>query len=355
MTEGTVGLAERLLGLLDQAAVSTTYKYALLLALIDTSLERTDEVGIPPDRIEVRNLAEQVLSLYWPHTDPYPETGEILRQSGTGQAELLTQIRRFRSFDLVARSTMAAARYLPGFDRLVASTAWKLAEMPLPRLQRVGNAVDPFLYDISWDETITRSQFEGPGFDRSIYLRRGVGLELVRLAPLLRPLVERLWATRVIVYNHLPEGRIDEFLFRRERLHAVRLRLALLELQEGRCFYTDRRLKPSEADVDHFVPWSRSPVNAVENLVVADRRANNSKRDHLAAAVHVQRWRERNLRLAGELGQLASAQMWETAPASTLGVARALYFALTSTNLLWSAPNLFVPTDVALLKSALAA
>ena len=92
---------------------------------------------------------------------------------------------------------------------------------------------------------------------------------------------------RVIVYNRLPEGHLDHFLFRRARLDAVRLRLALFELQNGRCFYTDRPLRPNEADVDHFVPWSRSPLNAIENLIVADRRINNNKRDHLASAEHV--------------------------------------------------------------------
>src|SRR5688500_11257410 len=107
----TVGLAERLLGLLDQAAVATTYKYAVLLALIDTSLDGTDARGAPPERIEVPDLAEHVLGLYWPHTDPYPGTGAVLRQSGSGQAELLTMIRRFRAADPTGRSTFAAARY----------------------------------------------------------------------------------------------------------------------------------------------------------------------------------------------------------------------------------------------------
>jgi hypothetical protein len=106
--------------------------------------------------------------------------------------------------------------------------------------------------------------------------------------------------------------------------------------------------------VDLFVPWLRSPFNAIENLVVADRRANNNRRGHLAAADHVQRWRERNERLRDDLGRVAEAQRWETAPASSLGVARALRLALSPANLLWAAPGLSVPTDVVLVKAALA-
>lgn len=134
------------------------------MGLIDASLEGTNAYGQPPERIEVRALAEHVLGLYWPHTDPYPGTGEVLRQSGTGQAELLTRIGGFRSADPSGRSTLAAARYSPGYDRLVDVAAWKLAEMPLPRLQRVGNTVDPFLDEIGWNESIARGWFESPGF-----------------------------------------------------------------------------------------------------------------------------------------------------------------------------------------------
>jgi 5-methylcytosine-specific restriction endonuclease McrA len=341
--------------LLDQAAVATTYKYALVLAFIDACLDGTDGAGQPPDRIEVRRLAEHVLTLYWPHTDPYPDTGDVLRQSGTGQAELLTQIRRFRAADPSVRSTLAAARYGDGYERLLATATWKLAEMPLPRLQRIGQVSDRFLYELGWDETITRRAFERPGFDRTVHLRPDVGRELIRLAPLLRPLIERLWASRVIVYNRLPEGRLDDFLFRRARLDAVRLRLALFELQDGRCFYTDRPIRPAAADVDHFIPWSRSPLNAIENLVVADRRINNNKRDHLAAAKHVERWQARNCALEHELAGVARANRWETAPSQSVGVARALYLVLGSTNLLWSAPDTFERADLATLRRVLAA
>ena len=102
------------------------------------------------------------------------------------------------------------------------------------------------------------------------------------------------------------------------------MRLALFEMQEGRCFYTNRPLGVATADVDHFLPWSRSPVNAIENLVVADRRINGNKSDHLAAAEHVHRWRERNRFLIGDLQTLAATNRWQSAADETVGVARAL-------------------------------
>lgn len=37
--------------------------------------------------------------------------------------------------------------------------------MPLPRLQLAGNRLDPFVYEIGWNERVTRSEFEIDGFD----------------------------------------------------------------------------------------------------------------------------------------------------------------------------------------------
>jgi hypothetical protein len=104
-----------------------------------------------------------------------------------------------------------------------------------------------------------------------------------------------------VVSNRLPDGRLDDFLFRRARLDAVRVRLALMELQEMRCFYTGQPLRPADAHVDHFLPWARSPIDAIENLVVADQRVNLNKSDNLASAEHVETWRQRNLSLQTDL------------------------------------------------------
>jgi 5-methylcytosine-specific restriction endonuclease McrA len=362
-----IGFAERLLALLDQASVATTYKYALLLALIDATLEGTGVGGEPPRAIAVDTLARQVLRMYWPHTDPYPgwpeahdagtAGGLVLGQSGRGQAELLTLICAFR--DRVgkgdrARTTFASAQHEPTFSRVLATATWKLAEMPLPRFQRVGRSYDQFLYSIGWDESIKRRDFEAPGFDRSVYLADGAGAELIRLAPLIRPLVERSWASRVVVYNRLPDGRLDDFLFRRARRDADRVRLALMELQEMRCFYTGQPLRPADAHVDHFLPWARSPIDAIENLVVADQRVNLNKSDHLASAEHVETWRQRNLSLQTDLAAVAATNRWESAPAPALGVARAIYTSLHPKTLLWAGRDDFVNADLPRLRQVLA-
>src|SRR5438093_1414440 len=88
---------ERIVELISEGSASTTYKHALLLALIDVCLEAAGEGGEAPDTIGVRALAERVLGLYWPQTSTYPGRVKLLRQSGTGQAELVSRIAGFRA------------------------------------------------------------------------------------------------------------------------------------------------------------------------------------------------------------------------------------------------------------------
>ena len=56
----------------------------------------------------------------------------------------------------------------------------------------------------------------------------------------------------------------------------------LIDVQERRCFYCREDLHRG-MDVDHFIPWSRYPVDLGHNFVLAHPACNNSKSDHLAA------------------------------------------------------------------------
>ncbi len=87
--------------------------------------------------------------------------------------------------------------------------------------------------------------------------------------------------------------------------------------------------------VDHFIPWARVPINAIENLVAADAACNHGKRDNLAAAEHVEAWSLRLRTRQGDLTQIARAASWEQGLQRTLGVARATYPRLPSSARLW--------------------
>jgi len=365
--EGTVlRLAERLIQLLDEGSFAATYKYAVIVGLLDLSLELTSATGVPPDTITTRQLAEKVIELYWPHCAPYGE--HILRQSSSGtQAEVVKRIQAFRArvpLDTAGAASLPRACALLGseaHEELARFVEWKLVEMPLPKLQVVGSVEDRFLYEYGFPRKMDNSRplqpyWEGePGtFDNRLLLKPGVGAAFVALNGLLRPLVYRQWARMVARVNKLEESTLEGFLFGVDRQSLDPVRPALRELQSGRCFYCEERLSRAH-HVDHFIPWSRHPDDGIHNLVVADERCNLKKRAYFAAAGHVEHWRERSRRHAADLATIARDRSWGTAPDRTLGVARAIYRALPEDARLWQGGDDLVVIERLRIVAALAA
>ena len=363
--EGAIRFAEKLLALLDEGQFVATYKYAVLLGLLDLSLENVGRRGEPPEILTTHQLADKVIEIYWSHAMPFGtgETAGVLLQNAgrTGaQAEIVRAIQDFRlrtaarhaTGSLVQLRQLAAA----DFERLRARVEWKLIQMPLPRVQVIGNVRDEFLYTIGWDPAVRRSevrayqQGRASTFDNRIQLRPGAGGYLIQFNSFLRPLIHRQWAAMVARLNRLEEARLERFLFgsTRNRLDAVRP--GLLELQRGNCFYCRARLR-GRSDVDHFVPWSRYPEDGLANLVLAHDRCNQAKRDFLPATEHVVRWADR---LAdGGLVVLQDQLRWQAAVEEMRGIARGIYLRLPADAVLWVAGREFDRPDPGKLRAVL--
>ena len=82
---------------------------------------------------------------------------------------------------------------------------------------------------------------------------------------------------------------------------------------------------------DHFIPRIRCGIDAVENLVLADRRCNTDKRDLLPGPAHVTAWARRNHCHSTALAGVATAARWDTDLAATVAVARSIYNHLPGT------------------------
>jgi hypothetical protein len=305
-------------------------------------------------------LARRVIELYWPQTVPYPSSGNQLRQSSAGgQASIIRSIEAFRRRQADPTSSLGRARLEDpdGFEALVRKVAWKLIEMPLPRLQTVAAARTPFIYRIGWDESVRRSDLDHPDFDNRILFVGDAADHLVRLAGLLRPLIQLKWADMVARMNPAAreERQLSDFLFGIPGAALVRVAGPLRDLQEGRCFYC-RRPIAAGTDVDHFLPWARYPDNGIENLVAAHPACNNAKRDFLAAAEHVERWTARLSAGSAEataLDSIAAAARWDRHPERSLGATRSIYLRLPSDGTLWLRRREFVPVDRPRLVAAL--
>ncbi len=354
-----VRFAERLLALLEEGSFSATYKFAVLLGLMDLCLEHTDRRGDPPPMVTTTQLAHKVIELYWPQTSPFDAaSGLVLRQNSGRDAVILSRIHAFRHRHApdpgcsLARARAASPREFAG---LVRDVEWTLVLMPLPKVQRFGSRHDPFIYEIAWSDDIRRSTWaDSRGFDNRITFTGSAAQHLVRLSPLLRPLIQQKWASMVGRLNDLEVARLEEFLFGASRVSLAPVRDRLAGLQGDRCFYCDGALRAT-AEVDHFLPWSRHPDDRIDNLVIAHRSCNGRKRDFLAAPGHLRRW---HARLAGrdrDLEAIAADLAWPRDTAKTLGAVRGVYLRLPDGVALWRARTDFEPSRHTDLVAALTA
>jgi len=176
----------------------------------------------------------------------------------------------------------------------VTRVAGTIEAMPLWKLQTVGGERDEFLY--------AQAEFE----DDAIRLLPGVPAAFRALHSLVLDAVRGAWARQItsIAANRALLGNSDlaSFLFGSERASLDGFRGVLRDHQGGRCLYCRKELRDAGC-VDHFIAWSRYPVDLGHNLVLAHDACNAKKRDFLAYPAHLERWQESHLERASELAQ----------------------------------------------------
>jgi len=364
-----MAVVERILQILDEGSTTATYKFAVLLALLDLCVESTASDGQPPDAVTTRELASKVIELYWRQARPWTGDGPpLLRQNSSKGLEIVARVQQFRSevepAGGVSVPAVRARQLDPaGWRRLVDDIEWKLIEMPLPKLQRVRGQDAASLYRINWNDSdqapterhvraYQRNQVSP--FDNQVRLMPGVGLALVRLHALLRPFIQQQWAAKVASLNKLEASRLPSFLFGSERASLEPVRAGLVDLQGGACFYCGGSLRTGEVHVDHFLPWARYPDDGLGNLVAADKKCNEHKRDHLTDHDLLVRWRHRLKEAQPLLEEVARAADWDVGSRRVLGAARALYLPLPDDTRLWASRQRWVTVDPAQVRVALA-
>ena len=261
--------------LLNEGNFVSTYKFALLHALADLAVLLGDDTGRPLTLI-TEQLAERFLLLYERQARPFPGTQvRILRQNTGRQAKVVSQIGE--------KMACYAGRPIdPGHETgLLREIERTIREMPLGRLQTVGQESLNFLYDHPEDYQ-----------SKEITLKPGIAYCLRAFYSFITSLVQGAWLTYVRRYNaDLVGEKVDlqEFMFGVRRASLAPLREMLFELQDGRCFYTGRRLG-DDVEVDHFIPWSRYPMDLGHNFVLACGPVNRKKSNHIAAEEHLEKW-----------------------------------------------------------------
>jgi len=341
--DGGLRFAEKVLSLVDTGRKSATYKLATLLALIDVVAESSSPLRGAPDAVSGKQVALRVIELYWPQSAVYAAgpDGEpsALRQSARN--DIPAKLHAWRQLHgLGTRASLAAARAADpvGWERLERDLIAIVLRMPIPKLQRFGDTKvaveDRFIYDFTWRDEEAAGTVLRIDFDDRLHLLPGAGEYLVRLAPLLRPAIQNKWVAQVARQNAdlVDAHQLDEFLFGATRIDLTPVRDHLVEVQDRRCFYCDRLMR-ERIEVDHFIPWSRHPDNALDNLVASHATCNGSKSAAIAAHEHLERWVQRlNTPV---LDDVAHDLGWPRRRYRTLGIVSATYRWLPEGSQLW--------------------
>ena len=147
--------------------------------------------------------------------------------------------------------------------------------------------------------------YENTGVGPTVELRAGFVYCFRKFHPLISDLVRGAWVQYVRQQNLVILGDtadLNEFLFGSERAALFLVRRALMDIQNGHCFYCRAPLTPAATNVDHFIAWARYPVDLGHNFVLADSRCNGKKGDRLPAFEHLATWTERNGRFGDQIG-----------------------------------------------------
>lgn len=348
--------ATRLLDLLDQASAVTTYKFALLLALVEDCQERAGDTET--GSTTTRRLAERVVRLYWQQSVPFGGGNEagVLSQLTRAQPSIVDHVAAARRAHPEAATSPHRFRMMrpEKYRELVDRVEWILIRYPIRLLQPAGSPGLQILYVVPWEREPSegrvrryqRGLVSGGGtadFDNVLQFRPGAERHLRDLAGIFRPLIQREWTRFVARCNGAVIEELEGFLFEPRREYLAPLGGPLRELQGGRCLYCDDALRARDVDVDHFLPWSRCRYDGLDNLVAAHRSCNNDKRHHLASAHHLLAWRRRLDDHVADLRTLARSAVLPCEPSRSIAIGRSLYRALPRSTL-WQGKDVYEET-----------
>jgi 5-methylcytosine-specific restriction endonuclease McrA len=275
--------------LLDGGKFSATYKFALLMALADLSVEQGDDSGAPLT-IHTQDIAAKFVRYYSRQALPFPNGGGVLQQNRGVQAAVINHVAESAAtYQVTAGGQHVTLLNDAGLVRSVAQT---VRAQPLWKLQQIGEAVDDFLYP-------------QVGRGTAIELRPGIAYCFRRFHGFVCRLAQDGWMRwiRESQQNQAVLGEASDlaaFMFGSERAPLGQYKPLLEDLQKRKCFYCGRGVGPA-AHVDHFIPWSWYSLDLGHNFVLACQPCNGAKRDLLAAVRHLENWAERNDRHGGDM------------------------------------------------------
>lgn len=274
--------------LLQEGDFSSTYKFAFLHALADICIEK----DVPKNGsllISYDEIVEKLILLYWQHAKPFfPETehqlqGGILLQNSGRQAKIIADIGALQSS---GANNLSQAKSSPLWPQIFRNTLRTLKEGPLWRLQILSKQEECYLFP----HIKNRSYIElNPGIADCFRMFHDLVVQFSRQGWIEK--VSKIQENQQVIGR---AGELSDFLFGTSRASLKSASHLLKDIQKGTCFYCRKPLK-NNAEVDHFIPFTKYNNDLGHNFVLAHKACNNNKRDYLAAPQHKENWQEQNL------------------------------------------------------------
>jgi 5-methylcytosine-specific restriction endonuclease McrA len=316
--------------LLGEGQFSATYKFALLMALADLSVELGDDSG-GALALTASQIAEKFVEYYWRQVPPFLGRATLRQNAGHPSVVIKLLLRAQEAHVHLAEARRNAANW----TALIGGVAETVRAMPLHHLQYVGRASLAFLYE--------QPRAKAPS---TICLLPGVAYCFRRFHGFVNELVQAAWARWIRERNRPTIGDaadLHEFLFGAERASMALVRIPLLDLQQGSCFYCKSKMH-GQPQVDHFIPWSVYQLDLGHNFVLAHSECNLAKRERLASEDHLAAWANRNRAhgesLACEFNRLGVLHDLST----TKRIARWAYDSLSQAGgLAWKSEQTLIP------------
>lgn len=205
--------------ILEEGRFTTTYKFAMLIALTNIAVRRGRDDGAPLS-INLDELAREFIDLHWGLEQPFPGVdGAMLAFANqrARQAAVITQISRHAGTSRTNHARLRA--YRASEAALVAEVRATITRDVLYRLQSVGpkgSAFDPssqFIYKHPADATACAKLKE-------ITLKPGVSACLRSLRPVIVGMAQARWALRMRAHNPWlgPDCTLEKFMFGSDRI-----------------------------------------------------------------------------------------------------------------------------------------
>ena len=319
--------------LLDSGSYTSTYKFALLMSLVDVAIES----GIQDDSeyfVSYEYLAEHFIKLYWNQVLPYNSQqvndSVILSQIGKGRRTVIvTAIAELQTKQ--TNLNVIKIEYPEAYLKLVKKVSNVIKNNPALYLQSPESNNQKFLYQ--YDKT-----------SKGIILNSGIVYCFSYFSSIIYKLCQYHW-TQYIRNNmnnhHLfnNEQDLQQFLFGKTRQTLSSLVPLFKDIQENQCFYCQKPLK-DEFEVDHFIPWSKYHSDTSHNFVLADPKCNNSKSGYLADVSFYEKWLARNQQFGLKIYDYGSDRGFVSNQDISERVSQWAYqMAIENNDLVWTPPK----------------